>query len=153
MRQCDDTFSCLLWETLERGLRPVWCVCVCVCVVLEGVVKSMGVFKASFYPLLKTVLKLITKIHVYCERLEVQSAALRWVAEGTAQFPPAVFAQLQGRPSKLPYPTGCRFLWAHRMSGVPGRPEAVARPGYSVPQNPTWNLHAYRSGLCGLVGR
>ena len=101
-------------------------VCVCVCVVLEGVVKSMGVFKASFYPLLKTVLKLITKIHVYCERLEVQSAALRWVTEGTAQFPPAVFAQLQGRPSKLPYPTGCRFLWARRMSGVPGRPEAVA---------------------------
>ena len=94
--------------------------------VLEGVVKSMGVFKASFYPLLKTVLKLITKIHVYCERLEVQSAALRWVAEGTAQFPPAVFAQHQGRPSKLPQPASCRFLWARRMSGVPGRPEAVA---------------------------
>lgn len=101
----------------------------------------------------KTVLKLITKIHVYCERLEVQSAALRWVAKRLGPLASRFLSQLQGRPSKLLHPAGCPFLWARRTSGVPGRPEVVARPGYSVPQNPTWSLHAYRSGLYGLGAR
>ena len=113
----------------------------------------MGVFKASFYPLLKLILKLITKIYVYCENLEVQSAVLRWVAEGPGPVPPTVCAQLQGLPSKLPHPPAAPSSELAGCLGCLAGLRQWPRPGCSAPQNPTWNLHAYRSGLCGLVVR